>query len=370
MKSILAILAVSLLLLAGCRENSDTPDSSISASTSGPTSSQIESSGYSEAPQEIDAVKPSLIESSTPEQQDRRLNSALDLILGGKRLLADEQGLFLLKEYGSGMKWTEANQLEHLDRGTPVTDLGTYFLMLPKYTGSVVEVQRLAWNDTDFVPSETLYRNESTPDSYGLVLTSDELEGGPNLYVTVTNGNEQSSCTFSYDGQGDRPAVMVFPGDERSWENQLGFKLFQSLSGNHTIQMEIPDEWDVMEPPKELPHIIVTLSPEGKQVSYNIWFIDTADVSPEEYLEPMNEGLAGDFTLEDGRIGYYIMSKDSPISYTYALKVDGLTVVMMSHFLEDIPEPLPEGGYRSMLRPPHEAIPEFIKSLQSIQVIG
>lgn len=217
MNKIYSLLIASLLILSGCRQAIDTTDSS-SRRNSVASSAQAELSSQSEASEEQKEALPQ-VDSKPAEQSSDQINSATALIPGGDRLLASSQGLFLLKEYGLEMKWMEANQIENLDRGTPVTDQGTYFLFLPKYQRSLVEVQRLEWNGTDFVPVETLYHNENTPDSYGLILTSDEPEASANLRVTVTYGKEQSSRTFSYDGRGDRPAVMVFPGDERWWEN-------------------------------------------------------------------------------------------------------------------------------------------------------
>ena len=218
MNRIYSLLLALLLILSGCKKTNDTANSSLQKSSESAAESEL--SSQTETSEEQSEALPQ-VESNSSEQASPQINSATALIPGADRLLASSQGLFLLKEYGLKMKWMEVNQIENLDRGTPITDHGIYFLLLPKYQGSLVKVERLGWNGTDFAPVETLYHHESTPDNYGLVLTSDEPEASVNLRVTVTYGKEQSSRTFNYDGRGDRPAVMVFPGDERWWENSV-----------------------------------------------------------------------------------------------------------------------------------------------------
>lgn len=213
MKKILALLLI-LLLLTGCRTNRG-QSSSFAPDENGQTQPPASS-----APGEESSAPPADegAEESEPEAEQSILNSAMEQIAGGEKLRDSQTGLFLLREYPSGMKWMEANRLENLERGTPTADEGTYFLLIPKYIGSAVKVQRMEWNEKDFVPTKTLYHNKSTPDSYALVLTNDEPEGGPNLRVVVTVDGQESICLFSYDGKGDRPEVRVFPDDERWWE--------------------------------------------------------------------------------------------------------------------------------------------------------
>ncbi len=131
--------------------------------------------------------------------------------------MGDAGGLFLLKEYGTEMNWAEAKQIGKLDRGTPATETGeyyTYFLVLPKYVGSRVEVCRVSWDGADFSPTKTIYFNESTQDDYGLILTSTEPDAAASLSVTVTHAEKKYRYLFLGDGRGDRPAVRVFPRDE------------------------------------------------------------------------------------------------------------------------------------------------------------
>lgn len=207
MNRFFVLLIVSLLVLTGCR---NTPDSSGS-----PVS---ENSNASSAVSELPKPPESSSGVSSEPVTGAQVNGALRLIPGGEKLLSSDEGLFLLKEYGAELKWTEANQIAALERGTPTEDKGMYFLLLPKYAGSQITVERLKWDGSDFTPEKTLYSKSSAPGDYGLVLTSDEPEASPNLRVTVTYEKRQSSYTFGYDGRGDRPDVLVFPGDEKWWE--------------------------------------------------------------------------------------------------------------------------------------------------------
>jgi hypothetical protein len=201
--------------------------SALSACSANSTSSSSEST----PPSSSESGKPVSSTSAPSETSSRQalpaladvvqLNSALELIPGGEKLLDDEQGLFLLKEYGFEMKWVEANQIEFLERGTPPVEDESYFLLLPRYTGSMIQVERLGLGaDGSILVEESLYQNESTPDGYGLVITSNEPETAPNLRVTVSYDDNSYSHIFFYDGRGDRPEVLVYPTDE-NWGHKL-----------------------------------------------------------------------------------------------------------------------------------------------------
>lgn len=147
------------------------------------------------------------------------VNSAISTIAGADRLLNEtDNNLFLLKEYGTATA-DEVNQIENLVIGTTEEESGeyyTYFLLVPKYTGSTIKLERVEWDDetSDVKPTETAYEINETPDNYGLIIASNEPEALPNLRVTVSYGTESYSYVFSYDGKGDRPEILVFPEDE------------------------------------------------------------------------------------------------------------------------------------------------------------
>jgi hypothetical protein len=384
MKTIISLLLLIILLTACAADNDrlapDAMQSSASSSEpeapSGPGAQEIsESSMESSSPEMSESTPPPAPEVSE-QNYTESVNSALSLIPGSDRLLESEQGIFLLKEYGFDMAWMEANAIENLDRGTEALQLPqnqmtyTYFLLLPKYVGSTVVVQALDWNGTEFAPTKTLYQNESAPDNYGLVLTSTEPEASASLRVTVTYGGVESSYTFSYDGRGDRPQIQVLPGDERWHETMPRQWRVESPRGDvGVIVMDIPIDWEIRE--DGLTIFTVNLSREdGRAASYRIWFGGISELSPEEYLAPMDDGVGGEILLNDGLVCSWVMSADSPTAYHYALEVDGVTVTLMTNVSENVSDyPEPDGSYRAAFGAPHEFIPGFQDSLQSIQVL-
>lgn len=243
MKKIIAAFMVFVLMItaAACKKEDDLSSAADIASAIGEALGSLESTQESAAESGADLQpaapknKPSEAgessvsekppESSAAASQEDELNSALLLIPGGERLLeSDDQNLFLLKEYGLEMQWTEADTLEHLEQGTPGDAVGEYdvhFLLIPKYTGTRVEVNRVDYDESKgLYPSDTIYQNANTPDSYGLVLTSSEPEGIPDLSVTVEYGGATYTYVFYYDGRGDRPALLALPEDE-DWPSKL-----------------------------------------------------------------------------------------------------------------------------------------------------
>ncbi len=213
----LCILLVVAMLLAACSQRKGLPSGSLSDAGGQPPSQAQPPGPFETLQPQSQAPLPA---QPNPEQEGDAINSALALIPGSERLAASGESLFMLKEYGFEMKWMEANQIAHLERGTPTAQDETYFLLLPKYTGSQVEVYRLEWKDAEWVPVKTLYSNKSTPDNFGLVLTSNEPEAGPNLRVAVRYGGQEYSWNFGYDGRGDRPAILALPQDEKWWETR------------------------------------------------------------------------------------------------------------------------------------------------------
>lgn len=187
-------------------EESDTTSIEVTSEENDITSDEASSE------EEKDTTVDESNESSTDGATEGQINSALTFIPEVEQL-SDTKGIFLLKRYGYDMGWMEANQIANLERGTSTSERGVYFLVVPKFVGSTIEVQSLIWDETNLklVTDGTVYRKELTPDNFGVIITNGEPEGIPNLQVTVTYGQEQGSYVFSYDGRGDRPAVMMLP---------------------------------------------------------------------------------------------------------------------------------------------------------------
>lgn len=162
---------------------------------------------------ESNALNSSSTDNNSISQQ-QQLNNALHIIPEGNKMLdTNDQNIFLLKSYEYDMKWMEVNQIKNLDRGTELTTNQEYFLLIPKYSGTKIEVNEVEWdnNTMSLIPTKTLYTNNATLDDYGLILTSIEPDGIPSLSVTVTYEDKQYTYYFQADGKGDRPKTQYYP---------------------------------------------------------------------------------------------------------------------------------------------------------------
>lgn len=360
MKKLLILLA-GMLFLTGCQPTGgESGGASIPGSESSALTGEVVDEELS-LPADPSPSEPEASDSGDWLDITLACNSGLELIPGGDLLMDSAQGLFMLKEYGFEMKWSEANQLEHLERGTPVDAdrHDTYFLLLPKYIGSQITVERLDWSEDkkEFVSTSTLYSHEDIPDSYGLILTSDEPETWPNLRITVEYQGKKADYTFSYDGRGDRPAIQILPRSEQESDTAVS-----SVTVPHRLEidtfllsMEIPAAWEATDIGFYFSHV------EGdREIAYTAVFYPVSEEPLEDALKPETENdPLYQFTLADGRTSYAVLERDSPSKYFYVLETDGRLITLMVMLSENVPAVTGPEGFRTLLLPPHEATTEF-----------
>ncbi len=85
-------------------------------------------------------------------------------------------------------------------------DWGAYLYIVPRYAGSKIVVESMAYDQArrEFLPDGVLFESTATED-YALQLQTDLPEGGPQLRVTISCGGQSAVYEPTYDGRGDTP---------------------------------------------------------------------------------------------------------------------------------------------------------------------
>ena len=91
---------------------------------------------------------------------------------------------------------------------------GERLLIVPKYNSSTVTVQRVQFEDEEWVIKETLYSKEQTEDNYGLMLEAIRPEGIPELMLTITANGKSIEYLVAYNGKDGTPPIEYLELEE------------------------------------------------------------------------------------------------------------------------------------------------------------
>lgn len=97
-------------------------------------------------------------------------------------------------------------KFEHLETYKDVEN-GEKLLVIPKYKGSQVIVQRVELEGNDFVVKDTVYNKDETEEKYGLLLETARPEGIPYLNISISSGREVVNYLVSYNGKTGTPDI-------------------------------------------------------------------------------------------------------------------------------------------------------------------
>lgn len=112
-------------------------------------------------------------------------------------------------------------------------------LIIPKYNGSKVMVQRVEFDGKDFVVKKILYSKEQTDNNYGLLLETIRPEGVPELMITIiTPDNNKIDYLVAYNGKDGIPALeyLTLEEDSGDKEEEIEVQIISAMAEGDYLQ--------------------------------------------------------------------------------------------------------------------------------------
>ena len=169
------------------------------------------------------------------------------------------------------------------------SDLGNELLLiLPKYNGSRLLLERVAFDGEDFVREEVLYENTQTEDGFGFLLETVRPEGIPYLRLTLTVEGEATEYLVDYNGKDGTP--------DYEWLGEVGTLETVDMPEEVIAPMEVGDYL------------------EGMNLIYRQPFDldDTATTSLDLYCEAAFNDQ-GELMLDDGQMWSLVVQREDVI---------------------------------------------------------
>lgn len=192
---------------------------------------------------EESAAQPTASENESQEAREMPLNR--ELAIAGMDEILEDDTLFSVRIH---VNYPREEQLtaQHLETFVH-QDWAVYHYIVPRYAGSSIRVEEMAFDEVRHVfhTTDVLFQSDNTPDGYALLLQADLAETGPQLRVTVTapNGVFGAYEPF-YDGRGD----MVYPNVRDGYvlcdtPHEETFVFTNGENGSKRAALKIGDEF-------------------------------------------------------------------------------------------------------------------------------
>ena len=170
-------------------------------------------------------------------------------------------------------------------------------LIIPKYNGTKIEVKKVDFQGEKPVEGETLYTKSSTEDDYGLLVETFKAEGMPEVLVSVSIGDRQTTYVVAEDGKDGIPKLMYLTDDGEN-------KTKEEIQGQETdeeeqiIQPMVGEE--VLEGYSLLDTKEIDINNDGQMEEVQVY--STAGISEE-----------GELVMDDGNGWKLIVRKDEKL---------------------------------------------------------